>query len=249
MMATPAFKNSTSLGKIEREAGEHSTRQQTVFDQERPIVGEASHEPRERSPGSANAPNTKRARTRKLHYLSEGDSESEDSQVLYRSVRKNEDPYRDGLQPPPDYNPDLSAAAHIRAGSSAKIKSPWISATRSLKTAAAWATTTPGGGRVVQFRNPNQTRETYDLTNSDDRRKVFGESGGGTAEGFAKGSQEVVIKGDVPADHIVKMYDAKKVTVKDYKNAKINPPEGMNKQVRGRVKVTASPVPVQLYEI
>ena len=44
-------------------------------------------------------------------------------------------------------------------------------------------------------------------------------------------------------------YDARKVTVAAYNEAKTDPPEGMDKQIRSRVKVKAAPVPVQLFEI
>lgn len=191
-------------------------------------------------------------RTRKRHRLSEGDSDSEDSNILYRSLRNNEkDPKKLGLKPPEDHNPEKGPFAHVAAGSRANEQGPWISATRSKKVAAAWAASRKGG-RVVKFRKPPNA-ETYDLTKEGERRAAFSKGidaqdesefneklekrmNSSTAS-TAKSSQEVLIKDEVPPSFIDEVWDAKKVSKKEYDAANEDTP-GFKGKLRSRAKTT-----------
>jgi len=191
-------------------------------------------------------------RTRDRHAESSGDSDSGSPTTLYRSLRPDESPYERGLLPPSPHDDDISARMHVEKGSKLKVPSAYVSATRSIKTAAAWAGREEGG-RVATFTNPSRDREVYDLTNPDHQADVFGDSRT-PARNFAKGSQEVVIKHGVPRENIRAVYDARAVSEAAYQEAKNNPPEGMYKQIKSRSKVQENkvktrPTPVQLYEV
>jgi hypothetical protein len=200
----------------------------------------------------ASAAETSSPRTRERHADSSGESESGSPTTLYRSLRRDEQPFERGLLPPDNHDVNVSASMHVAKGSSLLVPSAYVSATRSIKTAAAWAGREEGG-RVARFTNPSRDREVYDLTNPDHQAEVFGDSRA-PARNFAKGSQEVVIKHGVPPENIRAVYDARAVSEAAYQDAKNNPPEGMYKQIKSRSKVQekkvkTQPTPVQLYEV
>lgn len=173
----------------------------------------------------------KTPRVRSYHSLSEGESESEDPNVIWRSLRPEENPFEEGLKPPVGHDPNKTAAAHISAGSKAREKSAWVSGTRSRKVAGAWATEAGGYKRVAKFRISEEkrgervslggveSRRVYDLTDPDQAREVF-PSGTGTALNTAKASQEVVIYKGVEAEDVENVFNAKKISVKEYNQLK-----------------------------
>ena len=137
---------------------------------------------------------------------------------VFRALRKDEIPehpmdlLHTGLQarcfPCPDAsNPccDISQAAHVGAGSRAKVKSRWISATMDPNIAALWSCrkptkSSPYGGIMVGFlidiENPNVrifSRET-----------PFGLKG--TALGFAIHSKEILIRDQVLPKYMISVY-------------------------------------------
>lgn len=198
--------------------------------------------------GRAGAAETSSPRTRDRHAESSGDSDGGSPTTLYRSLRPHERPYERGLLPPSPHNDDISARMHVEKGSKLKVPSAYVSATRSIKTAAAWAGREEGG-RVATFTNPSGDREVYDLTNPDHQADVFGDSRT-PARNFAKGSQEVVIRHGVPRENIRAVYDARAVSEAAYQEAKNHPPEGKYKRIKSRSKVQENkaktrPTPVQ----
>ncbi|MEU3411880.1 hypothetical protein [Streptomyces sp. NPDC006658] len=194
-------------------------------------------------------------RYRDVHPESEGESESEDPNVFYRTLRPEELPLRNGLRPPVGHDVTKSAADHIRAGSRAKVKSSWVSFTRSLKTAAAWAAENesriakvklPDGARVVEGR-------VYDTTDPEQLAAVFGNNGG-SAENFAKASQEVVVKGGLGAEAVLQVFKAKYLTPEQYEQYKTGAAtdSDLYAVVRTRAKVTENkqklaPKPIGIY--
>lgn len=184
------------------------------------------------------------ARTRKRHNQSDGESDSEDPNILYRSLRKKEDPFKTGLLPPDGHDPSLSASQHITAGTRAKVKGPWISGTRSKKVASAWAA--ESDKRVLKFRKPTGT-ESYDMTDPAQARKVF-PSMSGSSLNTAKASQEVVIKDRVPAENMIEILRAEKVLVGRYNAAKKKPEPNQVGQIRSRTEVKGTPTPVLLFK-
>lgn len=184
------------------------------------------------------------ARTRKRHNLSDGESDSEDPNILYRSLRKEEDPFKTGLLPPDGHDPSLSASQHITAGSRAAVKGPWISGTRSKKVASAWAA--KSDKRVLKFRKPTGT-ESYDMTDPSQARKVF-PSMSGSSLNTAKASQEVVIKDHVPPENMIEILRAEKVLVGRYNAARKNPEPNQVGQIRSRTEASGTPTPVLLFK-
>jgi hypothetical protein len=173
-------------------------------------------------------------RVRPYHNLSEGESESEDPDVVWRALREDEDPSTEGLRPPEGHDPSITASAHVAAGSKAKIKSGWISATRSRKVAGAWSTEKGGGKRVARFRIPKgerdktirlggkkgeESRKVYDLTEQEQAKEVF-PALQGTAYNAAKGSQELLIHGGLGPEDVMDVFQSQKISVKDYNKLK-----------------------------
>lgn len=198
-------------------------------------------EPRVRKRKEMSAPSP---RSRARHDLSDGESDSEDPTVLYRSLRKEENPRVTGLLPPVGHDPSLSASQHITAGSRAKTKGPWISATRSKKVAAAWAA--ESDGQVVKFRKPAPSETpSFDMTNPDEARQVFPAMVGSSLN-TAKASQEVVIKSRVPPENVIDVWKAKRVSVAAYHAATPQTEPDMVSKVRSRTKTTNRPTPVLL---
>ncbi|CAM5374225.1 hypothetical protein [Streptomyces atroolivaceus] len=214
----------------------------------------AAH-PDERDSLSERALRTIMPRYRDVHAESEGDSESEDPNVFYRTLRPEELPLRNGLRPPIGNDVTKSAADHIRAGSRAKVKSSWVSFTRSLKTAAAWAA--ENESRIAKVRLPDGARVTegrvYDTTDPEQLAAVFGNSGG-SAENFAKASQEVVVKGGLDAEAVLRVFKAKYISPEQYEQHKAGSAtdSDLYAVVRTRAKVTESkqkttPKPIGIY--
>ncbi|OCA54704.1 RHS repeat protein [Photorhabdus namnaonensis] len=188
-------------------------------------------------------------RTRKRHPDSEGESESEDSSIGYRALRPDEQPFTHGLRPPEGANPEISAYAHVRAGTGAKVKSSWISYSRSLKVAASWAAA-GGSGRVVKFRVGKHNR-SFDLTNKADQIRMLREQATSSqseinlnpnkhpAINFAKGSQEGLVYGKVDQSQMIAEYQSEKITESEYQVFKgKSTPGDMWKLVKSRTTVT-----------
>ncbi|CAF1106068.1 unnamed protein product [Rotaria sordida] len=180
-------------------------------------------------------------RRRQRRPSSEGDSESENPNILYRAIREDEQPFEDGLRPPPNHDPNKSATSHIRSGTRAKQKSPWISATHSLKEAARWASVKEG--RVVVFEIPqdladqsnlpHESRTMYDLTNLNDASLIFPKGGPGLRS--AESSQEVIIKDHIPPKCISTVYKVTSVSKDEY--------EARKKEASSDVKFIKTKVP------
>lgn len=198
-----------------------------------------------------------RPRTRAMHHLSDGESESEDPSIVWRSLRKNEEVKVKGVRPPDGHDPDVSASAHISAGSKAKVKSAWVSTSRSRKVATAWAS--ESDGRVAKLKIPEDADpdSVFDLTNPNDAHEIF-PSGKGSTLNTAKASQEVVIKGGLGPEQVLALFEARKITVKEYEDIKRRMASGEKiiidgKKVyavfRTRSKATGSPAPRLLLEL
>jgi hypothetical protein len=143
-------------------------------------------------------------RSTKRHEDSEGESENDDPTIAHRSLRLDEDsPQLLGLSAPVGHNQSITARAHINSGSRAKIKSRFISASRSIKKAGAWASTNTVDekvGRVASFDIPYGTSSgdvaPVDVTRPDVQDELF--PNGGSALNSAKASQEVLVPDRVP---------------------------------------------------
>lgn len=194
------------------------------------VMGEAEGEKsrmtkRKRSEPSTPEPRD-RPRYRQEHDLSEGESESEDPDIGWRSIRAEEDPFTEGLRPPEGHDPGISAVAHVGAGSRAKVKSAWVSGSRSRKVAAAWGSESKSK-LVVKFRvSPGvRAREFeggpgfFDLTDRDQAALLF-PGGSGSVLNTAKASQEMLIHGGVPSGDVLALFEARKVSVAEFNRLK-----------------------------
>lgn len=199
----------------------------------------------------------KKTRTRKMHDLSEGESESDDPSIVWRSLRKDEDPMEDGVLPPVGHDPTISASAHITAGSKAKKKSPWVSTSRSLKVAGAWASETDK--RVAKLKIPDglMSSDIFDMTKEEDALKIF-PKGKGSSLNTAKASQEVVIKGGLKPEQVLGLYEAKKISVSEYNDIKARMDDGEEVYIdgkkvysifRSRTMTKKKPIPRLLLEL
>lgn len=179
--------------------------------------GKSEREESEQEASDEDAPPRKRVRVRPPHDLSEGESESEDPNVLYRSLRADEDPLNAGLLPPEGHNPDKTASEHVTAGTRAMEKSPWVSFSRSAKVTGAWASKKKGGrvARVQLTPDLRRGRETVDFTDEDQAKTVFPKLKG-SSYNTALSSQEVLVKQGVPREGVQAVYNARKVTKKEY---------------------------------
>lgn len=179
-------------------------------------------------------------RSRSAHSLSDGESDSEDPSIFYRSLRPEEDPFNTGLRPPQGCDPSITASQHVVAGSKAKIKSAEVSFTRSLKVASAWAA--KRNGRVAKVKLPPYTKH-IDLTQPSQARKVF-PALKGTSYNQAKASQEVLIKFGLGSESVLDVYDVRKLSVSEYNKLK-----GSSKSaifIRSRSTAKSSPTPAML---
>ncbi|MFD0395074.1 hypothetical protein ACFQ3Z_34225 [Streptomyces nogalater] len=111
------------------------------------------------------------------------------------------------------------------ARSRAKVKSSWVSFTRSLKTAAAWAA--ENESRIAKVRLPEGARveegRVYDTTDPVQLAAVFGDNGG-SAENFAKASQEVVVRGGLGAEAVLRVFKAKYLSPRSTSSTRRAPP-------------------------
>ena len=201
-------------------------------------------------------------RTRKRHRDSSGESYSGDPEISYRSLRTDELPPQDfGLSPPKGHNPRKTARQHISAGTRAKEKSAYISGSRSLKVAAAWAAKQPGGGIVVKYTR-EAGEEYYDLTTPSDAIKIFGESSENKGKpkntsllNSAKSSQETLVKNKVSKDNIEAVYTSEAISEERYQELKNIHRQGDNWYLlKTRAEVTkggekTSPQPILVVEI
>ncbi|CAF3446708.1 unnamed protein product [Rotaria socialis] len=184
-------------------------------------------------------------RYRERHLGSEGESSSENPFVGYRALRPDEDPLNDGVRPPEGYDPNISASDHVSKGSTAKTKSAFVSASRSIKVAAAWAS--ESGGIVAEIDIPNEehlpyeNRSVFDLTDPNTAEYIFGKQNI-RSQNYAKASQEILIKNGVSADKIRKLYEVRKGTRKEYNSLKEQSPDGTKIFITRR-KAKESPSP------
>ena len=171
------------------------------------------------SPRAARKPG-KRAktgpRTRERHPLSEGESESEDPDILFRSLRPDERPFESGLLPPEDHDPDKTLVQHVTSGTRAQAKSPWVSLTRSRKVAGGWAS--KKGRQVAKVRVTPEQRARGPVVDLTDPREVEAHASGlgSTALNSAKSSQEALARGGLPKESVLGVYNARKVSKKEY---------------------------------
>ncbi len=187
------------------------------------------------------------SRIRDVHYLSEGESESENPNIVYRSLRKDENVTVDGIQPHPDADNERTISQHIGGGG----KSAFVSFTRSLSVAGAWASKKSNMVAVVDISTKvekdkavlgDSGREVYDFTQEE--VVLWAKSQlGDTAINYARASQEVLIKGGVGKESIIEVYSSEKLRVKDFMEAKekmeldMKGVQGKDKLFRSRAEV------------
>lgn len=183
-------------------------------------------------------------RTRKYHDLSEGESDSEECGIFYRSLRPDEDPLKKGLRPPLGYDPKLTASQHVVAGTKSKNKSAFVSLTRSKKVAAAWAVKTPGGRIAKVKRNP--FKKYIDLTQPFQAQHIFPNLKG-SSYNTAKASQEVLCKFGMGPESILQIYDTKKLSVAEYNKLKSENKDCNVHFIRSRTTKSSKPQPIMLF--
>ena len=196
-------------------------------------------------------------RSRKLHNLSDGESESEDPNIVWRSLRKDEEPKKTGVRPPEGHDPSITASAHITAGSRARAKSPWVSTSRSRKVAAAWASESDKRVAKLQIPQDQDPSMHFDLTNPHHATTVF-PTGKGSSLNTAKASQEVVLKGGLGPEQVLALYEARKIKVYEYNDIKKRLEDGEEIFIDGkkiyaafrtRTTTTSRPEPRLLLEL
>ncbi|WP_421216636.1 hypothetical protein [Aeromonas jandaei] len=200
------------------------------------------------------------------HNESEGESESEDHTIVYRALRPDELPYEHGLLPPTGSDPSKTSSQHVQAGTKAKVKSAWVSTTRSIRTAGAWATY-EGEGRVAKLKIPSNIPKEYwhdlstpqgiyDVFNTKlplDKKTPPGERRPQTGVWFSISSKEVLLKGGVPPSSILAVYKAERVSEREYDTGKATG-DPDTKYFKSRSKkivagVRQHPYPVRLTEM
>jgi hypothetical protein len=192
-------------------------------------------------------------RTREVHEQSEGESDNEDPDYVYRALRRDEsDPllsdiirYKDvkrGLYAR-DPGVKVDAAAHVRAGSKKWLKTDLISTSRSKKVAAWLLREQPdSAGLLVKILKPRWPKsETFDLTTPEDQEKVFGEKRRQPAVNFAKASQEVLIRDYIPPQNIVEVWSAWRLSPEQYANVRNR--RGFFEKKSTRAKTSDEPIP------
>src|SRR4051794_5686282 len=151
----------------------------------------------------AGLPQFERPRVRRYRDESSGESDSGSPSIGYRALRPDEpNPFDHGLMPPQPNDPNVDYRTHVAQGSSLDVKSDIVSGTRSKNVASAWAADTNETGRVAVYEHPPGS---MDLTRQMGRDQVFTTDAAkrSPAVNFAKGSQEVLHKGGVPAKCIL----------------------------------------------
>jgi hypothetical protein len=198
------------------------------------------------SPQLTGLPQLERPRVRPYHDDSSGESDSGSPTIGYRALRPDEpNPFDHGLMPPEPNDPSVGYRKHVAQGSKLAVKSDIVSGTRSKNVASAWAADTDETGRVAMYQHPPGS---VDLTRQTGRDQVFTTAAAkrSPAVKFAKGSQEVLHKGGVPAEHILGVYNTQRVTEEQYEQARQNPPAEYYAQSRSRSKAGGQPTPVVL---
>jgi hypothetical protein len=132
---------------------------------------------------------------RERSYLSDGDSDSEDSGFAFRALRPEEVKsikVGDGIFA---QNPSATHSSDIAIKQGSRIKTQHIPLTRSKKVAAAWSLSAGGSACFVKIRLKGLT--PVDFT---------GDAGDGLesqTRNMARSSQEVHVKGTIPPDNII----------------------------------------------
>jgi TPR repeat protein len=187
-------------------------------------------------------------RKRDYHSDSEGESDSEDTGIVYRALALNEDLTK-GLTPKGS-NPHFSIINHVsplRGKTERETQSLWISTTRSLKVAAAWASESLCKS-VAKIRidqawrtekcdhNESGKKRLYDFTQPEDCSLIFGNSTN-TERNTVIASQEVTIYRGVPKENILTLYTADTLSEEEYKKLKDVPKEELvNRGIYSTVK-------------
>ena len=194
-------------------------------------------------------------RARKLHNLSEGESDEENAiydprnRSYFRAVREEEEPEIEGLKPPVGFDPNISARAHVTAGTKAKKKSRFVSASHSMKVSGAWGA--ESSGKVAKFEVPWDLQEPgstefFDLMSD---RGVSGTGLVGTGLNAAKASQEILVGGGVGPEYIQAMYEVGNMDVTDYQREGGSGATAEEKRFRTRTKTTKPPKPVKMTKV
>jgi len=135
------------------------------------------------------------ARWRDMDPESEGESDSGNPFIAHRALREDEgDVLTRGIVPRPGYDPQKTLSQHITSGSRAKKKARFISASRSIKVAGAWA----GNQKKVATFELGSGVKAYNFTGMVPPVKL-----GVTALSAARASQEVCIDGSIPPQNIL----------------------------------------------
>ena len=156
------------------------------------------------------------------HRLSDGDSDSGDSNIVYRATRPDEKPLEEGLRPPAGHNPNKTVSQHVTSGTKAAEKSDLVSTTKSKRTAGAYASESKGSqvvkANLSEAQQEGGEKRVYDLTDEQEQKANFPQ--GGTGLNFAKSSKEVLIKGGLGPEAVESVRDADTTTVKKYEDIK-----------------------------
>jgi hypothetical protein len=189
------------------------------------------------------------SRVRKKHNLSDGESE-EDQPVYtpsdrsyFRSLREEEQPEIHGLRPPRGHDSTITARAHVTAGTKARVKSQYVSASHSMRVSGAWGAS--DGSRIAKFQAPEGS-DFYDLMDPTDQGRV---GLTGTGLNAAKGSQEVLIGGGLGPEYVQAIYTAEQMSVGDYKAAGGAGSSESEARFRTRTVATGNPRPVKMRKI
>jgi hypothetical protein len=126
--------------------------------------------------------------------------------------------------------------------------SGWLSLTRSLKVAAAWAANNPEGtGRVAKVvltkRVTDRPGAYYDLTDPGHFSQVFPKSRD-RAGAFAKASQEVAVKNTIVPGEIREIFQVRKVGKTEYEQLRSTRPPRLYSLVTTRARSEDDPTPL-----
>lgn len=199
-------------------------------------------------------------RTRDYHEDSEGESDSEDHEIVYRALRTDEDPNIGLFAKGRDRNFGIKNHITPLKGHSNKNDSPWISTTRSLKVAAAWASESKHNKGIAKIKMDNAWREQecdhvepgkrkiYDFTNQENINLFFPDKRDTRARNTAVSSQEVTIYREIPKENILALYTADTLSDKEYKDLNGKTREelaniGIYNIVKTRKKTKHEPIP------
>ncbi|CAI1561991.1 hypothetical protein [Serratia entomophila] len=138
-----------------------------------------------------------------------------DGDIAYRALRSDEwGLYRRGLTAPDEESDSVDAFTHVSLGSRCrKVRehSPYLSASRSLDVAAAWAATSQAQGasqgRVAKFYFKKKAND-YDLTNTNDIEKFMNGRSNPRVLNSVRRSQELLKHKKVHPKNIIESYMA-----------------------------------------